>query len=65
MLSQRLFAESMTQGSASESRSGEQLTRNQKHKLRKKLAKRHKVVEPALKCTHRSAREAPPQQVLA
>ena len=41
----------------SEIRSEEQLTKNQKHKLRKKLSKRHKVANSAFHYTHYSAAE--------
>ena len=40
-----LSTELMIQEVALESKSEEHLTKNQKHKLRKKLARRHKVVK--------------------
>ncbi len=50
-------AELMKEEGALEIRSEEQLTKNQKHKLRKKLSRRHKVVTSILHYTHYSAAE--------
>jgi len=47
----------MEEEGALEIRSEEQLTKNQKHKLRKKLSRRHKVVNSILHYTHYSAAE--------